>query len=94
MDEQWKFEGGQWIVSNKGERIAQVYNWHAGYLERGERIAILPQLELQNAAMLTALEICTTTLQVVYKADPSNISAKVCIERNQEVICKAKETGK
>jgi hypothetical protein len=55
MDEQWTFEGGQWIISDRGERIAQIYNWHAGYLERGERIASLPQVESQNAVLLEAL---------------------------------------
>ncbi len=55
MTERWTFEGGQWIVSDRGERIAQIYNWHAGYLERGERLANLPQVESQNAFLLEAL---------------------------------------
>lgn len=92
--EQWRFEGGEWIISNKGERIAQIYNWHAGYQERGERIARLPQLELQNADLLDALEGLLVHLwdgrKRNVKEDYSLMVAEVAA---QEAICKAKETG-
>ena len=51
----------------------------------------LEKRETINTDLLEALEISTTALQVVYKADRNNISAKVCIERNQQAIRKAEE---
>lgn len=51
-NEKWTFEGGEWITSSSGERIAQVYNWHAGYLERGQLIASAPNLKVELAKMV------------------------------------------
>ena len=47
---------------------------------------------LWNAApaLLTALEISTMALEVVYANDQANIAAKCCIDRNRAAIAAAK----
>lgn len=67
--EKWTFEGGRWIIGAKGERIAEVYNWPAGYLERGERLASVPKLEATNATLLEALETINAVANTPYPVD-------------------------
>ena len=78
------------------ETIADDLLTHSGVTIHGDfshivdaRMRLIRELEFINTELLEALEISTTTLQTVYKADRNNIAAKVCIERNREAIRKA-----
>lgn len=70
------------LVDNEG-------NWLGAVIDEETRDEIMRRWNFYYV-MLEALEIATTALEVVYKSDPENIAAKVCIERNKEAIRKAK----
>jgi len=93
----WSFDFHGINQAGTGLRIAKLsqpaYDHSSGQPKRVESFDGDGHLLAASPTMLDALEMSTTTLETIYLADPQNIAAKKCIERNREAIAKAKGEG-